>query len=187
VKSICLLVLRTVGKKVDVMAKRDPVSRQVAAQQFWERMEQLIGKEEPFSWVARIGIKKSTFQSARERGTKPLIGTLSAWADLIGCNPDWLIDGIGHPFGQSQSQSQPQVTPTPPSPQTNPEQGQILLDVHTLEMAIHTLESVLEQTRRTMSPSKKTELILAIYQLYASTPHPTQMRPTVEILIRSAA
>lgn len=169
------------------MAKRDPASRQVAAQQFWERMEQLIGKEEPFSWVARIGIKKSTFQSARERGTKPLRGTLSTWADLIGCNPDWLMDGIGQPFGQSQSQTQTQVTETLSNPPASPEQGKILLDIDMLEMAIHTLESVLEQTRRTMSPSKKTELILAIYQLYASTPHPNAMRPTVETLIRSAA
>lgn len=156
-----------------------------AGEAFWQRMEQLIDGEEPFTWATRYGINKSTFQSSRSRVTRPLSGTLQAWANAIGCNIEWLKDGIGQPFGQSQSQSQ--ATPVPSSPQTNPEQGQILLDVHTLEMAIHTLESVLEQTRRTMSPLKKTELILAIYQLYASTPHPTQMRPTVETLIRSAA
>jgi hypothetical protein len=154
---------------------------------FWQRMEQLIDGEEPFTWATRYGINKSTFQSSRSRVTRPLSGTLQTWANAIGCNLEWLKDGIGQPFGQSQSQTQTQVTETPPSPAASPEQGKILLDIDTLEMAIHTLESVLEQTRRTMSPSKKTELILAIYQLYASTPHPNAMRPTVETLIRSAA
>ncbi len=156
-----------------------------------QRIAQLMSEEDlkhPYAWAAKIGLSKGTFSGIWNLGRNALHKSTAEKISVgTGANIQWIQTGIGQPFDQSQSQTQTQATETPSNPPASPEQGKILLDLDTLEMAIHTLESVLEQTRRTMSPSKKTELILAIYQLYASTPHPTQMRPTVETLIRSAA
>lgn len=151
-------------------------SKQEAGAAFWERMEQLMNGEEPFAWAARYGINKSTFQSSRSRRTRPLSNTLQTWADAIGCDPIWLKEGIGEAY--------PQVTAQPVLNAKNDSTG---LDLQVLEISIETLEAVLEQTRRKMSPKQKSHLILAIYQLYANAPHPDEMRPTIEMLIRSAA
>lgn len=141
---------------------------------FWNRMEQLINGEEPFAWAARHGINKSTFQSAKTRCTRPLTGTLETWSTLIGCNLAWLKDGVGEPFNALS------VTPAPV------QNEKIELDLQLLTLSIETLETVLDETPRKMSASQKTHLILAIYQLYATSSPSSAMRKTIETFIRSA-
>lgn len=162
-------------------------NRQSAAKAFWERMAQLIGNEEPFAWAARHGINKSTFQSAKERGNKPLSKTIEKWALAIGCNHAWLSDGKGEPFGAIEPDTAQKPALDNPVAKSEIHES-IALDLQILELSVETLESVLHLTRRQMSHTQKAKLIVAIYQLYASTPdHHDKMRPVVESLIRSAA
>ena len=58
--------------------------------QFWDRMNFLIGDERPFPWSERIGLNRSSFQSARSRCKKPLPKTLKQWAEKIGCSSDMI-------------------------------------------------------------------------------------------------
>ncbi len=80
------------------MQKNKP-EKELDAQQFWQRLNELIGSAEPFAWAKQQGITKSTFQSSRERGTRPLSRTVKVWAEQIGCNYEWLMEGVGTPFG----------------------------------------------------------------------------------------
>lgn len=158
--------------------QRDIVNRQIAAQEFWDRMHLLIGSERPYTWAERHGIPKSSFQAARQRGSKPLTSTLNDWAARIGCDPDWLASGAGEPWPtQTQRQSQSQDAPIP--------QPQINTDL--LILAMTTVDDVLSGLRRRVSREKKARLIAAIYALYADAPDPARVQDNVIELIRSAA
>lgn len=163
--------------------QRDIVNRQIAAQEFWDRMHLLIGSERPYTWAERHGIPKSSFQAARQRGSKPLTSTLNDWALRIGCDPDWLATGNGTPWptqAQSQTgpaQSQPLGASIPP-PQINTD---------LLILAMTTVDDVLSGLRRRVTREKKARLIAAIYALYADAPDPARVQDNVIELIRSAA
>ncbi|WHP07008.1 MULTISPECIES: hypothetical protein [Acinetobacter] len=208
------------------------------AAEFWERMDFLIGDERPYSWAESKGIKKSAFQSARNRQSKPLAKTVELWAQQIGCSYEWLDKGIGEPFKDVVPVAQQQDKETQTESGIVEEEGlrittsidrdklqqafettaQALkdrhkimrpkpmaefivmlyealidketqpFDSHLLNAAIYLVENELEIQRRTMSPEKKTLLIIAIYTLYsddASNMEAIQL--SVKSLVRSAA
>lgn len=158
------------------MQKSDLDKKEVGAA-FWRRVESLIGTEEPYFWVARHGITKSTFQSAKARGNRPLTSTLKDWATKIGCDYAWLKDGVGVPFPSVPSQSQSQQQSLGPLPD-------IFINVELLEKSIETLETILIETRRSSSPKEKATLISYIYKMYSSSSQPDEMRDQIIQLIK---
>ncbi|WP_213067266.1 hypothetical protein, partial [Acinetobacter sp. CFCC 10889] len=74
-------------------------------EQFWDRMDSLIGDERPYPWAEEKGINRSAFQSAKTRKTKPLPKTVKDWAEKIGCSYEWLNTGEGEPFSQVAQQN----------------------------------------------------------------------------------
>lgn len=156
------------------MQKHSQGKKEIGAA-FWKRMDSLIGTEEPYFWVARHGITKSTFQSAKARGNRPLTTTLKDWAAKIGCDYEWLKDGVGVPFPNIQEQSQyEKMEPLP----------NIFIDLELLEKSIETLETILAETRRNSSPKEKSRLISYIYNMYSSSSQPDQMREQIIQLIK---
>lgn len=168
-------------------------NRQEQGEAFWQRMQALIGNEDPYAFAARIGLNKSTFQSARERKSKPRATTLMEWSERLGCNPAWLIRGEGEMW-LPEVNSQVQMMVSGYQEQAQGKQLQQIssmhdktLQVELLEKAILTLEEALKTTRRQLSSSNKARLIVSIYALYAGVPDPALVRDTVTELIRSAA
>lgn len=60
------------------------------------------------------------------------------------------------------------------------------LDPARLKLAVETVEEGLHQTRRTMAPEKKAELVLAVYDLYADGVA-AQAKERILRLVKSAA
>lgn len=73
-------------------------TKEQAGEDFWQRIESLIGEERPYSWCARVGINKGSFQSAYNRRSRPLDQTINKWADKIGVSSEWLKMGLGQPY-----------------------------------------------------------------------------------------
>lgn len=166
------------------MQKQSQDKKEIGAA-FWQRMDSLIGTEEPYFWVAKHGITKSTFQSAKARGNRPLTSTLKDWAAKIGCDYDWLKDGVGVAFPGGQSQSQSQEQGQSQSQYQGTEQWtDNPIDLELLEKSIETLETILSETRRSSSPKEKSRLISNIYKMYSSTSQPDQMRNQIIQLIK---
>lgn len=139
--------------------------------------------ERLYTWANRIGLPSSTMRRILD-GTQVMQRRVAERVSQnTGANIDWLINGKGEAFDLGNKYSPPMLVQAVPDVK-NDSTG---LDLQVLEISIETLEAVLEQTRRKMSPKQKSHLILAIYQLYANAPHPDEMRPTIEMLIRSAA
>lgn len=167
------------------------LSSDEAAVQFWERMDSLIGGDKPYPWAVRHGLNRSAFQSARERGNKPLSKTVAKWAANIGCSYEWLNSGEGEPYPAAASEQQtPEQFKTSPglAPEPTIDTPQDLVDLEILTKSIRTLEIALQETRRTMSPEKKAALIASLYALYSGSTHDDEtMQKTITQLIRSAA
>ncbi|MBF7683947.1 hypothetical protein I2F27_11520 [Acinetobacter sp. B5B] len=132
------------------------------AQAFWERIDVLIGNERPYAWAESKGINKSSFQSARNRGTKPLPKTIKNWANLIDCSYEWLTTGIEEPFDNVKNQEKINI---------KEELESILEEKHAIpEMntellieAFQTLDNALEQTKKVMPPAGRSRFITAVY------------------------
>lgn len=152
-------------------------SREEAAAEFWQRMDLLIGDEKPYPWAVKHGLNRSAFQSARERGTKPLSKTVAAWAANIGCSYEWLDTGIGEPFAKHDENLA--VDNLDDSNQENN------INFELLELSIETLECFLNESRRNMTPNAKSALIITIYKMYSTSKHPEQMREQITQLLKT--
>lgn len=125
------------------------------AQSFWERVNTLIGDERPYTWAENKGINKSSFQSSRNRRTKPLPKTVKLWAELIGCNYGWLNSGIGKPYTKSNE---------PESIEIKDEQPISTLNKDLLIQAFNALETSLKSANKQMPPKGRSRFISALYQ-----------------------
>lgn len=65
---------------------------------FKERLRFLMGDERPYSWCAKIGIKKGLFQYYWQRERIPKHDNLIKICDYTGCSLEWLITGRGEPY-----------------------------------------------------------------------------------------
>lgn len=129
--------------------------------QFWDRMNFLIGDERPFPWSERIGLNRSSFQSARSRCKKPLPKTLKQWAEKIGCSYQWLNNGIGEAFpGRGQVTKSIEIGEEK-AKETSP--GHINDEL--LSQCYESTEGALYATYRMMDPDDKSEFILKFYKL----------------------
>ena len=142
--------------------------------EFWLRIDSLIDGENPYSWAASHGINKSTFQSAIERGTKPLDRTVEKWANKIGVDYNWLNTGVGVPYKSSDTaekgvdhnvESQPQ--PVTPSLATVDTDG---IDMQMMIEALTIVDNYLSEHHKRMAPERKAELVVAIYDLLCKSP-----------------
>ena len=129
--------------------------------QFWDRMNFLIGNERPFPWSERIGLNRSSFQSARSRCKKPLPKTLKQWAEKIGCSYEWLSNGTGEAFpGRGQVSKSMGI---------GEEKAKEALPGHIndelLFQCYESTEGALYATYRLMDPDDKSEFILKFYKL----------------------
>lgn len=125
---------------------------------FWLRIEMLMNGENPYSWAVSHGINKSTFQSAMDRGTKPLDRTVTKWAEKIGVNSEWLNTGIGDPYDPS------------PQPLTQAMPDTDGIDTTVMIEALTIVEDYLTQHDKRMDADKKAELIVHIYDLLCKSP-----------------
>ena len=125
---------------------------------FWLRIEMLMNGENPYSWAVSHGINKSTFQSAMDRGTKPLDRTVTKWAEKIGVNSEWLNTGIGDPYDPS------------PQPLTQAMPDTDGIDTTVMIEALTIVEDSLTQHDKRMDADKKAELIVHIYDLLCKSP-----------------
>lgn len=146
---------------------------------FWNRMNFLIGDERPFPWSERVGLNKSSFQSARSRCKKPLPKTLKQWAERIGCSYEWLNNGVGVPFPtenyddvinrQVEEACQGKIDASAPVefegdvPAGFYEDVSVELDSSLLIQAFETLSNALQVTGRTMQPSGRARFVAAVY------------------------
>lgn len=126
---------------------------------FWERMDFLIGEERPYPWAESKGINKSAFQSAKNRGKKPLPKTVKLWAEKIGCSYKWLNEGIGEPFPESEN-----IVPcTETIDKAEKISVCLSIDSQLLIQAIETAEKALKVANGTMTPEDKAEFITTLF------------------------
>jgi len=71
------------------------ITKEYKHPEFHQRLVKLIGREQPFSWAARIGISKGAFSRIWHEGTMPGTELLCKIQQSTGCSLDWLINGIG--------------------------------------------------------------------------------------------
>jgi hypothetical protein len=149
------------------------------------RISSLMTKEDlehPYAWAARTGLSKGTFTGIWVQGRHSLHrATAEKISSSTGADVNWIQTGLGQPYPTNPAQPCVVLDTHPLAPQTS------VIDKQILEISIETLETVLEATSRRMQPSKKAEVIMAIYQLYVLSPSTADLRPQVELLIRSAA
>lgn len=131
------------------------------AQAFWNRIDVLIGNERPYAWAESKGINKSSFQSARNRGTKPLPKTIKNWANLLGCSYEWLTTGIGEPFENAENQEKTSIKEEVAPIEEKNEMPEMNIDL--LTQAFQTLDNALEQTKKVMPPAGRSRFITAVY------------------------
>lgn len=140
-------------------------------EQFWDRMDSLIGDERPYPWAEAKGINRSAFQSAKTRKTKPLPKTVKDWADKIGCSYEWLNTGEGEPFNQVAQQNQAEQIKTA---FTDKIQSMPLLDIELLqpneinkellEQCFDLTDGVLEATFNSMRADDMSDFIIKLYK-----------------------
>ncbi len=133
-------------------------TKEQLGEEFWQRVETLMGEERPYSWCARVGITKGSFQSAYNRRSRPLDQTINKWADKIGIDSEWLKTGVGDPYDPS-----PQ-----PLNQAMPDTDGI--DTTVMIEALTIVEDYLTQHDKRMDSDKKAELIVHIYDLLCKSP-----------------
>lgn len=136
------------------------------AQSFWERVNTLIGDERPYTWAENKGINKSSFQSSRNRGTKPLPKTVKLWAELIGCNYEWLNSGVGEPYSNSSNSESIEI---------KDQQDISNLNQDLLIQAFNALESSLVSANKEMPPKGRSRFISALYQALKQTDDSTNI------------
>lgn len=129
---------------------------------FWERMAFLIGAERPYPWAESKGLNKSAFQSAKKRGKKPLPKTVKLWAEKIGCSYEWLNEGIGEPFPESNVV----IQPSKETELTYKSDVPLSIDSDLLIQSIETAEKALKALKAangTMTPEDKAEFITTLF------------------------
>jgi len=62
---------------------------------FKDRLTELIGKEKPFAWAARVGINKGSFSRMWKEGALPKAEHLIRISLTTGVSTDWLLTGEG--------------------------------------------------------------------------------------------
>lgn len=67
------------------------------ARSFKERLEMLVGNEQPFAWAAKIGISKGAFSRIWHEGAVPKHEHLLKIKYRTGASLDWLLAGEGLP------------------------------------------------------------------------------------------
>lgn len=162
--------------------------KKLKAELFWQRLESLMGAEEPYAWAARHALNKGTFQSARNRRSKPLSKTLKGWSIQLGCNFEWLDQGIGeiYPcgddepyadqnrkklfgFAQERAREEKRIQ-SPMQPIASSSVGYSEYskpNSELLYLAISTLFEVLETTKKSLSPDEQTSAVMRLYDLYS--------------------
>lgn len=140
-------------------------------EQFWDRMDSLIGDERPYPWAEAKGINRSAFQSAKTRKTKPLPKTVKDWANKIGCSYEWLNKGEGKPFNQVPEENQVEQVK---AALTDKIQSMPLLDIaplqpheinkDLLEQCFDLTDGVLEATFNSMRADDMSDFIIKLYK-----------------------
>ena len=137
-------------------------------EQFWNRMDFLIGDERPYAWAEAKGINRSAFQSAKTRKTKPLPKTVKDWAEKIGCSYQWLNMGEGEPFSKDIGVAQQQDKEIYTEPSIVEQEGLKIttaIDKAMLQAALETTEKKLKEQSLIMQPKDKAEFILMLYDI----------------------
>lgn len=128
---------------------------------------------------SKSGIPISSYRKY-EKGTSPGAEAVAGLV-LAGMNANYLMTGEGPkllkelPPILSEQRGEYRVSAAPPAPE---------IDMARLQLAIATVEEALEQTRRTATPDRKAELVVAVYDLYQE---PTTSRERVLKLVKLAA
>lgn len=146
-------------------------------EQFWKRMDFLIGDERPYPWAEEKGINRSAFQSSKTRKTKPLPKTVRDWSEKIGCSFEWLNNGEGEPFAQAAGSQVDEVVIKHEQVKTafdNKVQSMERLDIAPsvpnqinqalLEQCFDLTDGVLESTFSTMRADDKSDYIVKLYK-----------------------
>lgn len=140
-------------------------------EEFWERMDILIGDSRPYSWAESLGIKKSGFQSARTRRAKPLPKTVEDWAQKIGCSFAWLNSGVGEPVVLPVEQKPSLSILTPKQREgvaliSRLGSSTLLNDINKelLEQCFDVTDGALEATFSSMRADDKSDFIIKLYK-----------------------
>lgn len=134
-------------------------TKEQLGEEFWQRVETLMGEERPYSWCVRIGINKGSFQSAYNRRARPLDQTINKWADKIGVNSEWLKTGKGDPDDLNPSQPVMQAMPDTDG-----------IDMAMMVEALTIVDDHLTAHNKRMDSDKKAELVVSIYDLLCKNP-----------------
>ncbi|MFW6349492.1 MAG: helix-turn-helix domain-containing protein [Thiohalospira sp.] len=108
---------------------------------FHARLRQLVGKERPYSWAARVGISKGAFTRIWREGTIPSPELLLRIREHAGVSLDWLLTGDG-------------VGP-----------GEAAMDTELLARTLERVEGVLAESGEVMPPERKAQRVAALYAL----------------------
>ena len=141
-------------------------TKEQLGEEFWQRIETLMGDERPYSWCARVGINKGSFQSAYNRRARPLDQTIAKWADKIGVSSEWLKTGIDTSHASSEAD-------VPLKSHKAPDIADIDTDGIDMDIMIEALtivESYLIEQNKRMQADKKAELVVSIYDLLCKSP-----------------
>lgn len=139
-------------------------SKERLGEEFWLRIEMLMNGQNPYSWATSYGINKSTFQSAMDRGTKPLDRTVEKWADKLGVDYNWLNMGVGEPHPDDLEQPQELALSIPAALNT---EG---IDLDTMVEALTIVDTFLIENNKRMTSDKKAELTVMVYDLLCKSP-----------------
>jgi len=83
--------------------------------EFRNRLELLIGKEDPFPWASKIGLAGATMDGLWNKGAKPQKKTIQKIVYKTGVNEDWLMKGKGPMFlegGVNPEPERPEIAST---------------------------------------------------------------------------
>lgn len=111
----------------------------------------------------QFGHSHRTYQKNEAGKSEPGITLAKTFIDA-GVNANWLLSGEGPMLLRDLTSPVRLVASDQVGAyQVQPPPG---LDLERLQHAIATVEEALEQTRRTMDPARKAELVLAVYDLF---------------------
>lgn len=117
--------------------------------EFHARLVELIGREPPFTWAARMDISKGAFIRIWKEGTVPSYPHLRTIAEKTGVSLHWLLTGEGPKFlndicGSSLA-------------------SDISLDKQILFEIIVKLEGIFRHISKPWSPEDKAKLIILLH------------------------
>lgn len=128
------------------------------------------------SFGRRCGVKEATLRNIL-LGAMPRADNLFAIADAAGVTVEWLATGKWPVYRSDLNRALDVASNIEPRPSA-------ALDMPRFQLAIEAVEEGLEASNRTMTPPKKAELFLAVYDMMEE---PTITKERVLKLVKLAA